>query len=42
MRYNMSRELQEKADKVIKELKEAVIPLREEIRKIKDSSGRLI
>jgi hypothetical protein len=38
----MSRELQEKADKVIKELKEAVIPLREEIRKIKDSSGRLI
>jgi hypothetical protein len=42
MRYNMSKELQDKADKVIKELKEAVIPIREEIRRIKESSGRLI
>ncbi len=38
----MSKELQEKADKVIRELKDAIIPLREEIRKIKNSSGRLI
>jgi hypothetical protein len=42
MRYNMSRELQEKADKIIQELKEAIIPIKEEIRKIKGSSGRLI
>lgn len=38
----MSKELQEKADKVIRELKEAIIPLREEIRKVKDSTSRLI
>jgi hypothetical protein len=38
----MSKELQDKADKVIKELKEAVIPIRKEIRRIKESSGRLI
>jgi hypothetical protein len=31
----MSRELQDKADIIIKELKEALIPLTEEIRKMK-------
>ncbi len=38
----MSKELQDKADKVIRELKDAIIPLREEIKKIKGSSSRLI
>ena len=31
----MSRELQERADKITKELKEALIPLRKEIRKMR-------
>jgi hypothetical protein len=34
----MSRELQEKADIVIKELKEALIPLKEHIKILKGSS----
>ncbi len=38
----MSKELQERADRIIKELKDAVIPLREEIQKLRNSSGRLI
>ncbi|MFH0976500.1 MAG: hypothetical protein V1874_12030 [Spirochaetota bacterium] len=39
----MSRELQERADRITKELQEALIPLRNEIKKIKDhnqQSGR--
>lgn len=38
----MSKELQERADEMIKELKEALIPLKEEIRRMKRSSGRRI
>ncbi len=38
----MSKELQERADEMIKELKEALVPLKEEIRRMKRSSGRLI
>jgi hypothetical protein len=34
----MSRELQEKADIMIKELKEALIPLKEQIKILKSSS----
>jgi hypothetical protein len=34
----MSRELQEKADIMIKELKEALIPLKEQIKILKGSS----
>ncbi len=36
----MSRELQEKSDRIIKELKEALIPLTEEIRKMKCMKGK--
>jgi hypothetical protein len=32
----MSRELQERADKITEELKEALIPLRNEIKKLRD------
>ncbi len=40
----MSKELQEKADKVIKELKEALIPIKSEINSIqkKRTTGRRI
>jgi len=31
----MSRELQDKADKIIRELKEALIPLKEEIKSLR-------
>jgi hypothetical protein len=33
----MSRELQERAEKITEELKEALIPLRNEIRKLKNN-----
>jgi len=32
----MSRELQERADKISEELKEALVPLRREIKKLKN------
>lgn len=35
----MSRELQDRADKVTKELKEALAPLREELNKIKQTNN---
>jgi hypothetical protein len=35
---NMSLELQERADRITKELKEALIPLRNEIQKMKESN----
>jgi len=41
----MSKELQEKADKMVEELKEALIPISDEIRRLngrKNSSGRKI
>lgn len=38
----MSKELQEKADKIIKELNEAIIPIKEEIKRLKSSSGKYI
>jgi len=40
----MSKELQEKADKIIKELQEALIPIRKEIviKNIKNNNGRKI
>lgn len=31
----MSRELQERADKIMKELKEALIPIKEELNRLK-------
>jgi hypothetical protein len=34
----MSRELQERAERITRELKEALIPLRYEIRKLKNSN----
>ena len=37
----MSKKLQEKADRIIKELQDAIIPLREEIKNLKNSSGRI-
>ncbi len=36
----MSRELQEKADIMIKELKEALIPIKEQIKILKGSSEK--
>lgn len=36
----MSKELQDKADKMIKELKEALIPIKEEINSMKNSGKR--
>ena len=38
----MSKELQEKADKIIEELKEYMIPLKEEIKNKKNPSKRYI
>ncbi len=35
----MSRELQEQADKIIRELKDLLIPIKEEIRILKNSSN---
>ena len=37
----MSKELQDRADRMIKELKDALIPLKEEIRDLKNSSGEM-
>jgi hypothetical protein len=34
----MSREIQERADRMMKELREALVPLKEEINTIKNSS----
>jgi hypothetical protein len=38
----MSKELQERADEIIKELKDALVPLKKEISRMKSSSGRPI
>ena len=35
----MSRELQDRADNLIKELREALVPLSDEIKKLKRSEG---
>jgi hypothetical protein len=34
----MSKELQDKADRMIRELKEALVPIKEELKKLKNSS----
>jgi len=39
---SMSKEIQERADEMIKELRDALIPIKEEIKKLKRSSDRLI
>ena len=38
----MGKEIQERADEMIKELKDALVPIKEEIRKLKGSSDRSI
>jgi hypothetical protein len=38
----MSKEMQEKADIIVKELKSALSPIKKEINNIKKSSGKLI
>ncbi len=38
----MSKEIQERADKIIRELKEAIIPIKEELNRLKGSSGNRI
>lgn len=35
----MSREIQERADRIMRELKDALIPIKEEIKSIKSASG---
>jgi hypothetical protein len=37
---SMSKELQEKADRIMRELQDALVPLKEEINSLKRSSGR--
>ena len=38
----MSKELQERADEIMEELKDALVPLKKEIKRIKTSSDRFI
>jgi len=37
----MSKELQDRADKIVRDLKDALVPLKEELEEIKGSSRRL-
>jgi len=36
----MSREIQERADRIMRELRDALIPIKEEIKAIKSGSGK--
>lgn len=36
----MSKELQDRADKIVRELKEALVPLRKELRVLRKSSNK--
>jgi len=35
----MSKEIQDRADRIMRELRDALVPLKEEIKTIKNSSG---